>query len=131
MYWKQAITFLVSSYLCLNLRPLLKSHNTHRLNMEVSKIDSPLPPHLGSYTRAILVSQDRRHLCVTPPDNTVSLSSLCVEGTTILFHKIHLLLYRGGIQERTVGLRFLGIISRVLRLEVSTLVFCLSTRCYS
>jgi hypothetical protein len=38
---------------------------------------------------------------------------------------------RGGIQERTVGLRFLGIISRVLRLEVSTLVFCLSTRCYS
>jgi hypothetical protein len=38
---------------------------------------------------------------------------------------------RGGIQERTVGLRFLEIISRVLRLEVSTLVFCLSTRCYS
>ncbi len=38
---------------------------------------------------------------------------------------------RGGIQERTAGLRFLGIISRVLRLEVSTLVFCLSTRCYS
>ncbi len=38
---------------------------------------------------------------------------------------------RGGIQERTVGLRFLGIISRVLRLEVSTLVLCLSTRCSS
>jgi hypothetical protein len=36
-----------------------------------------------------------------------------------------------GIQERTLVLRFLGIISRVLRLEVSTLVFCLSTRCYS
>ncbi len=25
-----------------------------------------LPPHLGSYTRALLVSQDRRHLFVTP-----------------------------------------------------------------
>ncbi len=38
---------------------------------------------------------------------------------------------RGGIQERTVGLRFLGIISRVLRLEFSTLVLCLSTKCSS
>jgi hypothetical protein len=27
---------------------------------------SPLPPHLGSYTRAQLVSNDRRHLFVTP-----------------------------------------------------------------
>ncbi len=26
----------------------------------------PLPPHLGSYTRALLVSQGRRHLFVTP-----------------------------------------------------------------
>jgi hypothetical protein len=26
----------------------------------------PPHPHLGSYTRALLVSQDRRHLCVTP-----------------------------------------------------------------
>jgi hypothetical protein len=26
----------------------------------------PPPPHLGSYTRALLVSQDRRHLFVTP-----------------------------------------------------------------
>ncbi len=25
-----------------------------------------LPPHLGSYTMALLVSQDRRHLFVTP-----------------------------------------------------------------
>ncbi len=25
----------------------------------------PLPPHLGSYTRSLLVSQDRRHLFVT------------------------------------------------------------------
>ncbi len=29
-----------------------------------------------------------------------------------------------GIRERTLSLRFLGIILRVLRLEVSTLVFC-------
>ncbi len=29
----------------------------------------PLPPHLGSYTRALLVSQDRRHLFVTPLTN--------------------------------------------------------------
>jgi hypothetical protein len=28
--------------------------------------NSPLPLHLGSYTRALLVSQDRRHLLVTP-----------------------------------------------------------------
>jgi hypothetical protein len=28
--------------------------------------NSALPPHLGSYTRALLVSQDRRHLFVTP-----------------------------------------------------------------
>jgi hypothetical protein len=27
---------------------------------------SSLPPHMGSYTRALLVSQDRRHLFVTP-----------------------------------------------------------------
>jgi hypothetical protein len=27
---------------------------------------TPPPPHLGSYTRALLVSQDRRHLFVTP-----------------------------------------------------------------
>ncbi len=26
----------------------------------------PLPPHMSSYTRALLVSQDRRHLSVTP-----------------------------------------------------------------
>ncbi len=28
--------------------------------------NSPLPPHLGSYTRTLLSSQDRRHLFVTP-----------------------------------------------------------------
>jgi hypothetical protein len=26
----------------------------------------PIPPHLGSYMRALLVSQDRRHLFGTP-----------------------------------------------------------------
>ncbi len=40
-------------------------------------------------------------------------------------------LNRDGIRKRTLSLGFLGIISRVLRLEVSTLVFCLSTMCYS
>ncbi len=34
-------------------------------------------------------------------------------------------------RKHTLSLGFLGIISRVLRLEVSTLVFWLSTRCYS
>jgi hypothetical protein len=29
-------------------------------------LPSPPPPNLGSYARALLVSQDRRHLCVTP-----------------------------------------------------------------
>jgi hypothetical protein len=28
--------------------------------------NSPLPPHLGSYTRALLVSQERRHLFSNP-----------------------------------------------------------------
>jgi hypothetical protein len=34
----------------------------------------PLPPHLGSYTRALLVSQDRRHLFVTP---CLQMTTLC------------------------------------------------------
>jgi hypothetical protein len=53
----------------------------HRLNMELDLQSlfgllctavletpqlPPLPPHLGSYTRALSVSQDRRHLLVTP-----------------------------------------------------------------
>ncbi len=54
----------------------------HRLNMELDLRSlfgllctavligwdptTPLPPHLGSYTRSLLVSQDRRHLFVTP-----------------------------------------------------------------
>jgi hypothetical protein len=35
---------------------------THWLRLR----NSPLPLHLGSYTRALLVSKDRRHLFVTP-----------------------------------------------------------------
>jgi hypothetical protein len=58
---------------------------THMLNMELDLQSlfgllctavligwnpaSPPPPHLGSYTRALLVSQDRRHLFVTPWGN--------------------------------------------------------------
>ncbi len=61
-------------------------YNSHRLYMELdlqslfgfhvhSLVESPqlppppLPPHLGSYTRALLVSRDRRHLLVTPSSN--------------------------------------------------------------
>ncbi len=55
---------------------------SHKLNMELDlqslfglhmhscnywlRPRNPLPPHLGSYTRALLVSQDGRHLFVTP-----------------------------------------------------------------
>jgi hypothetical protein len=33
---------------------------------------TPPPPNLGSYTRALLVSQDRQHLLVTPCQGTIS-----------------------------------------------------------
>jgi hypothetical protein len=64
------------------LRHLFMLHNTHILNMELDlqsssglhvhscthwlrpRISLP-PPHLGSYTWALLVSQDRRHHFVT------------------------------------------------------------------
>jgi hypothetical protein len=147
--------------------------------------NSPPPPHLDSYTRALLVSQDRRHLFVpgsfalvtvwvvrperrhgltrwaTWLENVMFICGVCpaelfptwiqlsfniIEigksssywSSDILYlrspHSVQCAvctLYRGGIQERTVGLRFLGIILRVLGLEVSTLVPCLSTRCSS
>ncbi len=32
----------------------------------LAETPQPLPPHLGSYTRALLVSQDRQHLFETP-----------------------------------------------------------------
>ncbi len=43
----------------------------HRLNMELDRSHwlrppHPPPPHLGSYTGALLISQDGRHLFVTP-----------------------------------------------------------------
>jgi hypothetical protein len=37
---------------------------------------TPPPPHLGSYTKALLVSQDRRHLFVTPLSWSLSVKSL-------------------------------------------------------
>jgi hypothetical protein len=38
----------------------------HRLNMELRpRKPLPLAPHLGLYTRALLVSKDGRHLFVT------------------------------------------------------------------
>jgi hypothetical protein len=36
----------------------------------------PSPPHLDSYTRALLVSQDRQHLFMTPCRNTLKLGPL-------------------------------------------------------
>ncbi len=42
----------------------------------------PLSPHLGSYTRALLVSQDRRHLLVTPCEQyLISLTKRCHDWT--------------------------------------------------
>ncbi len=65
----------------LNLKICSRSSH-HRLNMELDPqrlfgllctavligwdpATPPFPPHLGSYTRALLVNQDRRHLFVT------------------------------------------------------------------
>jgi hypothetical protein len=67
------------------LRKLTRVASEHRLNMKLNlqslfgllctlyscthwlrPATNPLPPHLGSYTRALLVSQDRRHLFATP-----------------------------------------------------------------
>ncbi len=48
------------------------------------------PPHLGSYTRALLVSQDRRHLFVTPwlQDRSPLFS---VHYTVVLYHRERIL----------------------------------------
>ncbi len=60
-----------------------EEHYNHRLNMELNlqslfgllctavlvgwdSETPPLPPRLGSYTRGLLISKDRRHLFVTP-----------------------------------------------------------------
>ncbi len=42
------------------------------------------PPHLGSYTRALVVSRNRRHLFVTPC-LSLRLFSLCVTGVSFAF----------------------------------------------
>ncbi len=53
------------SYLsCVQLYSWLKPRNN----------PPPPPPHLGSYTRALLVSQDRRHLFVAP----------CIQSSLVL-----------------------------------------------
>jgi hypothetical protein len=41
------------------------SRDVHSCTQWLRPPQSPLPTHSGSYTRALLVSQDRRHLCVT------------------------------------------------------------------
>jgi len=43
----------------------------------------PTPPHLGSYTRALLFSQDRRHLFVTP----------CSRGSVTCLQNWHIFAY--------------------------------------
>ncbi len=42
--------------------------------------NSPLPPHLGSYRRMLLVCQDRRHLFVTPWYKATKLTSELNKG---------------------------------------------------
>jgi hypothetical protein len=49
----------------LDLHSLFELH-VHSCTHWLRPRNSPLPPHLGSYTRALLVSQDRRRLFVTP-----------------------------------------------------------------
>ncbi len=74
----------------------------HRLNMELDlqslfelhvhscthwlRPRKSLPPHLGSYTRALMVSQDRRHLFTTPCIG-------CMVMNTFFGEEIILLLY--------------------------------------
>jgi hypothetical protein len=53
----------------LDLKSLFGLHVhscAHWLRPRILTPPSPSPRHLGSYTRALLVSQDRRHLFVTP-----------------------------------------------------------------
>ncbi len=42
----------------------------------------PSPTHLGSYTRALLVSQNKRHLFLKPPA-VMSLNELFLAGNTL------------------------------------------------
>ncbi len=50
----------------LDLKSLFVLHACAHLYSMAETPQSPPPPHLGSYTRALLVSQDRRHLYVAP-----------------------------------------------------------------
>jgi hypothetical protein len=69
----------------LHIASICEEGEYHRLNMELQRFPTFIwapcvqlyslaeipqlpnsPPELDSYTRALLVSQDRRHLCVTP-----------------------------------------------------------------
>jgi hypothetical protein len=49
----------------LDLQSFFGLH-VHSLYTHCGDPATPSPPHLGLYTRALLVSQDRRHLFVTP-----------------------------------------------------------------
>ncbi len=49
----------------LDLQSLFRLHVPMQL-YSLAETPQPLPPLLGSYTRALLVSQDRQHLFVTP-----------------------------------------------------------------
>ncbi len=79
----QNIIIGLCEYLTDGGRGKIVSGMQHRLNMELDiqslfglNVNScthwprlhppPISPHLGSYTRALLVSQDKRHLFVTP-----------------------------------------------------------------
>jgi hypothetical protein len=69
-------------FLDVSIQLLLRLAAYHKLNMELdlkslfgllqlyslaeTPQPTPCPPHLGSYTRVLLVSQNRRHLFVTP-----------------------------------------------------------------
>jgi hypothetical protein len=48
----------------LDLQSLFGLHVYSRTHQLRPRNDTPLPHHLGLYTRALLVSQDRRHLFV-------------------------------------------------------------------
>ncbi len=82
MLFKDQSMRTTTSYICNTVPTSLRGNNRclgvlhHRLNMELDLQSlfelyscthwlRPLPPHLGSYTRAIQVNQNRRHLSVT------------------------------------------------------------------
>jgi hypothetical protein len=50
----------------LDLQSLFGLHVHSFAVLIAAEAPQPPPPHLGSYRRALLVGQDRRHLFVTP-----------------------------------------------------------------